>query len=44
MANMGCYLLETYLEDKKYLIALEKDKTNLLSGALRQNEEKWQSN
>ena len=40
VANIGCYLLEACQEDKKYLGALEKDKTHLLSGTLCQYEEK----
>ena len=39
IANVGCYLLEACIEDKKYLVALENGKTPLLSGTLCQYEE-----
>ena len=34
IATIDCYLLEAYLEDKKYIVALEKDKIPLLLGSL----------
>ena len=37
-SNIVCYL-----EDKKYLVNLEKDKTPLLSGTLYQYDEIWKS-